>query len=130
MRKVCQSIRQGFTLIELLIVVAIIIILVSVVIISISGGREKAKVARFKNVVHSIKTAAINACADGDIDYTNVTGSFGVIPEASIREIRENFSSCGPTGATTFNISVFSQGLTSSCEAVIDQTGITSFMGC
>lgn len=131
MRKVCQQIRQGFTLIEILIVVAVISILVSVVLISLSGGREKAKVARFKEVTHSIKTAAINACADGNIDYTNVTGSFGVIP-TNIESITENLplSSCGSTGTTTFNISIKSRNLTTPCTAVIDQTGITSFTGC
>lgn len=127
MRKVCQPIRRGFTLIELLVVVAVIIILVSVVLISLSGGREKAKVARFKNVVHSLQTAAINVCADAPINWAT---SFGTIP-TPIYSILDNVpSDCGPSAATTFNASVLSKDLATPCTAVIDQTGITNFTGC
>jgi prepilin-type N-terminal cleavage/methylation domain-containing protein len=124
--------QKGFTLIELLVVVAIIVILVSVVLISLFGGRDKAKVARFKQAVHSIQTAAIKACYDGQINYTNITGSFGVIPTNIIKSISENqpWSNCGPAGTATFNISIESEGITTPCTAVINQTGITSFTGC
>lgn len=129
MRKVCQSIRQGFTLIELLVVVAIIVILVSVVVVSLFNSREKANVARFKQVVHSIQTAAIKVCDEGDIDYNVIMSSLGGAP-SNIEAIFNNEQDCGPGYATTFNASVKSLGIVPQCTAVIDQTGITSFTGC
>jgi len=43
-----QSLQPGFTLIELLVVIAIIAILSGIVIASLSGVRQKAKVAKFQ----------------------------------------------------------------------------------
>jgi prepilin-type N-terminal cleavage/methylation domain-containing protein len=132
MQKASLLFRRGFTLIELLVVIAIIGILATVVLVSLSSGREKAKVARFKAVVHSFQTKAIEACDNGRINYTNdVTGSFGIIP-ANIKSITENLpsQSCGSAGTTTFNISIESKDLSTPCTAVIEQTGITSFTGC
>ena len=129
MQKAHLLFRQGFTLIELLVVIAIIGILAAVVLVSLSSGREKAKVAKFKAVVHSLQTKSIEACDSGTIDYMDVTGSFGVIP-TSIYSITDNGQSCGSTGNTTFNASILSSDLSAPCTAVIEQTGITSFTGC
>jgi len=123
--------KKGFTLIELLVVIAIIGILASVVLVSLMSGREKAKVSGFKATIHSFQTAAIQVCDTGTIDYTNGTGSFGIIPvTVDAINIVDNGQSCGPSGVTTFNASIPSGDLATQCTAVIEETGITSFTGC
>ena len=122
---------KGFTLIELLIVIAIIGILASVVLVSLSGGREKAKIARFKMVVHSIQTKALEVCDSGDIDYTDGSGSFGTLPaDVDAAGIANDVQDCGVFASATFSASIPSALLTVACTAVIDETGITSFTGC
>lgn len=49
--------KKGFTLIELLVVVAIIGVLASVVISSLGAAKERAKVAKFQQVVTQLKSA-------------------------------------------------------------------------
>ena len=125
------TISKGFTLIELLIVIAIIGILASIVLVSLSSGRERAKIAKFKTTVHSMQTQAILACDGGLIDYTDVSGSFGDIPDDTINVagIVDNWQTCG-TMTLIFSADIPSANLATVCTAVIEETGVTSFSGC
>ena len=129
-----QNKQRGFTLIELLIVIAIIGILASVVLVSLSGGREKAKIARFKAAAHSMQSAAIAACDDNIIDFTDGTGSFGTIPtdidSSTLGTLGTDVQDCGPLSSQTFSISVPSAGLATPCTATMEETGITNFDTC
>ncbi len=122
--------RRGFTLIELLIVIAIIGILASIVLVSLSSGREKAKIAAFKSTVHSLQTKAVEVCEDGALDFTDVTGSFGDIPDnIDVANIAQTADNCA-TDDKTFNYDVPSAVLTTPCTATIQETGVTAFVGC
>ncbi|MFZ1626684.1 MAG: type II secretion system protein [Candidatus Moraniibacteriota bacterium] len=122
---------KGFTLIELLIVIAIIGILASVVLVSLGAGRERAKVARFKAVVHSVQTKAIEICDSSALDFTDGTGSFGTFPvDIDAAGIVDNGQACGATVAQTFSFDVPSLNLTAVCTATVTETGITTFTGC
>jgi prepilin-type N-terminal cleavage/methylation domain-containing protein len=129
--------EKGFTLIELLIVIAIIGILASIVLVSLSSARDKAKLAAFKAQVHSMQTSAISYCDDGivvtaaDLMSAVDTGNGGTLPTG----VGWNTSSgetanCGVTGDGTFTLYVDSTTLTDTCTATLQETGITSFVGC
>lgn len=128
--KTFLSERNGFTIIELLVVIAIIVILVSVVVVSLFGSREKAKIVRFKETVHSLQIKAVEVCPSGSLDFTPNVGSFGVIPSnINVAGITGN-QNCGPNGSGIFTFNVSSVDILPECTATIYHTGIKSFDTC
>lgn len=122
--------QKGFTLIELLVIIVIVCILVSVVVVSLFNSREKAKVVRFKEAVHSLQTKAVEVCAGSPLDFTPNVGSFGVIPSSIKVTGITGTQSCGSGGSGVFEVNVPSVDILPECMAVIRYTGNADFYGC
>ncbi|MEI6479063.1 MAG: type II secretion system protein [bacterium] len=116
--------KKGFTLIELLVVIAIIGILSATVLTSLNGARVKAKNATFKTELTHLQLVLISSCDSAALVAGTDVPAIGAHSIGTITA-----QSCGPTGASTFNIT-FTPTNGSACTlATVTNTTIT-YTGC
>lgn len=122
--------KKGFTLIELLVVIAIIGILSAIILVTLISGKERARVASFKEQVKSIHTLAVYYSDDSDIvNAVALRAKIALPPSGVVWNVNPALPQSAD-GKGSFTLYVDSENLGDLCTATMKETGITVFTGC